>query len=111
MQRFAVAGKTQILDAPVTFFFDDVDPVRAPPIVADLGPGADQLQRPETIELVAAYYAIERPLPPRMILLTPHKGPLVLSMKSERDPARSFSGAAGAGRTVVEARDRVSTSN
>ena len=49
----------QILDVPVAFFFDDVDPVRAVPIVVDLDPEVDQLQRPETIELVAAYYAID----------------------------------------------------
>jgi transcriptional regulator with XRE-family HTH domain len=48
----------QILDVPVTFFFDDVDPVCAPPVMVDLGLEADQLQRPETVELVAAYYEI-----------------------------------------------------
>jgi transcriptional regulator with XRE-family HTH domain len=49
----------QILDVPVAFFFDDVDPVRAAPIEVDLGPEADQLRWPETIELVTAYYEID----------------------------------------------------
>ena len=54
----------RVLDVPVTFFFDDVDPVRAPAIPAGFAepaatiPGGDPLQQPETIELVAAYYEI-----------------------------------------------------
>jgi hypothetical protein len=49
----------------VSFFFDSVDPVRAPAIPADFAEEpaeafqSDPLRRPETPELVAAYFAIE----------------------------------------------------
>jgi len=51
----------RVLDVPVTFFFDDVDPVRAPAIPKGLAPEraeADDLQREETVDLVAAYFEI-----------------------------------------------------
>jgi transcriptional regulator with XRE-family HTH domain len=55
-----------VLAVPVSFFFDDMDPVRAPAIAADFAETvtreaieADLLQRRETVELVSAYYAIE----------------------------------------------------
>jgi transcriptional regulator with XRE-family HTH domain len=57
----------QILDVPIVFFYDDVDPVRAPAIPEGFSEPAlgaddgDQLHRPETIELVAAYYEISDP--------------------------------------------------
>src|SRR4051794_23281981 len=54
---------SQVLDVPVSFFFDDTDPVRAPamsfaepPAVAT---ASDPLRKPETIEIVRAYFAIE----------------------------------------------------
>ena len=56
---------SRVLDVPVSFFFDDVDPVRAPAIPNDgAAPPAetfdsDPLRRRETIELVDAYYAID----------------------------------------------------
>jgi transcriptional regulator with XRE-family HTH domain len=59
----------QILGVSVGFFFDDVDPVRAVPIVVDLDPEVDQLERPETIELVAAYYAIDETIRRRLFNL------------------------------------------
>src|SRR5947207_6027813 len=53
---------SRVLDVPVSFFFDDVDPVRAPAIPGGFGepPTAeavafDPFRRPETIELVEAY--------------------------------------------------------
>ena len=56
---------SRVLDVPVSFFFDDVDPVRAPAISggfaeppAEAGE-SDPLRRRETIELVEAYYAID----------------------------------------------------
>jgi len=51
------------LDEPVSFFFDDMDPVRAPAIPAgfDEAFGADPLRQPETVELVGAYYRIDDP--------------------------------------------------
>src|SRR5437870_10009726 len=56
---------SQVLDVPVSFFFDDMDPVRAPAIPAGFaepaaeGFDADPLRRRETVELVDAYYAID----------------------------------------------------
>src|SRR5947207_2300379 len=58
---------SRVLDVPVSFFFDDVDPVRAPAIPGGFTePPAeafesDPLRKPETIELVEAYYAIDDP--------------------------------------------------
>lgn len=48
-----------VLDVPVGFFYDDVDPVQAPP-VEPIGKAieGDHFQYEETVELVAAYYAI-----------------------------------------------------
>src|SRR3954462_12063224 len=52
---------SRVLDVPVSFFFDDTDPVRAPAIPAGFAePPAeafesDPLRRPETVELVDAY--------------------------------------------------------
>jgi hypothetical protein len=53
-----------VLDVPVTFFFDDTDPVRAPATGGFAEPPAeafesDPLRKPETIELVRAYFSIE----------------------------------------------------
>jgi transcriptional regulator with XRE-family HTH domain len=52
----------RVLDVPVAFFYDDVDPVRAPPIpegfVEALSAEEDHLRSEESIELVASYYAI-----------------------------------------------------
>src|SRR5437764_9818936 len=56
---------SRALDVPVSFFFDDVDPVRAPAIPGGFSePPAeafesDPLRKRETIELVEAYYAID----------------------------------------------------
>jgi transcriptional regulator with XRE-family HTH domain len=55
---------SRVLDVPVSFFFDDMDPVRAPAIPAGFNepPGeafdSDPLRKRETIELVNAYYRI-----------------------------------------------------
>ena len=55
---------SRVLDVPVTFFFDDTDPVRAPARGGLAEPPAEELEvdplrKPETIELVRAYFAIE----------------------------------------------------
>ena len=56
---------SRVLDVPVSFFFDDMDPVRAPAIPGGFAePPAeafesDPLRRRETVELVDAYYAVE----------------------------------------------------
>src|SRR3954452_1664995 len=53
---------SQVLDIPVSFFFDDTDPVRAPAVGGFSGPPTkdfetDTLRRPETLELARAYWA------------------------------------------------------
>ena len=53
----------RILDVPIAFFYDEVDPVRAPAIADGFSEPAraipdDPLRRPETIDLVEAYYDI-----------------------------------------------------
>jgi transcriptional regulator with XRE-family HTH domain len=55
---------SRVLDVPVSFFFDDIDPVRAPAmggfserVAEDFE--ADPLRKPETLELVRAYFSIE----------------------------------------------------
>jgi transcriptional regulator with XRE-family HTH domain len=55
---------SQVLDVPVSFFFDDTDPVRAPATGGFAEPPdeafeSDPLRKPETIELVRAYCAIK----------------------------------------------------
>src|SRR6187200_2817808 len=56
---------SRVLDVPVSFFFDDRDPVRAPAIpggFAEPPPEpfeSDPLRRRETVELIEAYYAID----------------------------------------------------
>jgi transcriptional regulator with XRE-family HTH domain len=58
---------SRVLDVPVSFFFDDMDPVRAPAIPAGFAEppaeafDSDPLRKRETIELVSAYYRIEDP--------------------------------------------------
>jgi transcriptional regulator with XRE-family HTH domain len=55
---------SRVLDVPVSFFFDDMDPVRAPAIPGGFAEPAaeafesDPLRRPETVELIDAYFAI-----------------------------------------------------
>jgi len=52
----------RILGVPVAFFYDDVDPVNAPPIPVGFGEASsaedDHLRSEETVDLVASYYAI-----------------------------------------------------
>src|SRR3954464_10419124 len=55
---------SRILDVPVSFFFDDTDPVRAPAMGGFAEPPAeafesDPLRKRETVELVRAYSSIE----------------------------------------------------
>src|SRR5207245_4875626 len=58
---------SRVLDVPVSFFFDDMAPVRAPAIPAGFAEpaaeafDADPLRRRETMELVGAYYRIDDP--------------------------------------------------
>ena len=56
---------SRVLDVPVSFFFDDMDPVRAPAIPGGFAEppaeafDSDPMRRRETVELVDAYYAVE----------------------------------------------------
>src|SRR5690348_16538935 len=55
---------SRVLDVPVSFFFDDTDPVRAPAMGGFAEPPAeafesDPLRKRETVELVRAYFSIE----------------------------------------------------
>src|SRR3982751_1631732 len=55
---------SRVLDVPVSFFFDDTDPVRAPAMGGFAEPPAeafesDPLRKRETLELIRAYFAIE----------------------------------------------------
>jgi transcriptional regulator with XRE-family HTH domain len=55
---------SRVLDVPISFFFDDTDPVRAPAMGGFAEPPAetfeaDPLRKQETIELVRAYFSIE----------------------------------------------------
>ena len=55
---------SRVLDVPVSFFFDDTDPVRAPAMGGFAEPPAeafesDPLRKRETVELVQAYFSIE----------------------------------------------------
>src|SRR5438046_4002066 len=56
---------SRVMDVPVSFFFDDVDPVRAPAIPGGFAEppaeafDSDPLRRRETVELVDAYYDID----------------------------------------------------
>src|SRR5260370_35964787 len=56
---------SRVLDVPVSFFFDDMDPVRAPAIPGGFAEppaepfDSDPLRRRETVELVDAFYAVE----------------------------------------------------
>lgn len=55
---------SRVLDVPISFFFDDTDPVRVPALGGFAEPPAEAfesnpLHKRETIELVRAYFAIE----------------------------------------------------
>ncbi len=52
---------TQILDVPVSFFFDDMPADRAGPAPSGNGQYPDVLLRRETLEFVCAYYRITNP--------------------------------------------------
>ena len=56
---------SSVLDVPVSFFFDETDPVRAPAIPMGFeetpqeGFDSDPMRKRETVELIGAYYEIE----------------------------------------------------
>ncbi len=52
---------TQILDVPVSYFYDDMPADRAGPAPSGNGQEPDVLLKSETLELVRAYYRITNP--------------------------------------------------
>ena len=56
---------SRVLDVPVSFFYDETDPVRAPAIPTGFGEepqegfDSDPMRRRETLELIDAYYDID----------------------------------------------------
>src|SRR6202012_4143264 len=56
---------SRVLDVPVSFFFDDIDPVRAPAIPHGFAEppqeafDADPLRQNETYDLINAYFTLE----------------------------------------------------
>ena len=55
---------SRVLDVPISFFFDDTDPVRAPAMGGFAEPAADAfefdpLRKQQAIELVRAYFSIQ----------------------------------------------------
>lgn len=50
----------RVLDVPISFFYDDIDPLQAPP-VETRGAQEDVLHQVETLDLVTAYYSIADP--------------------------------------------------
>jgi transcriptional regulator with XRE-family HTH domain len=64
---------TRVLDVPIKFFYDPLDPVRAPAMLGGFAEtpaeafDTDPLRRKEMIELVEAYHAIGDPLVQRRL--------------------------------------------
>jgi transcriptional regulator with XRE-family HTH domain len=63
---------SRLLDVPISFFFDNTDPVRAPAMSfaepASEAIASDLLSKPETLELVRAFFTIEDPMVRRRLL-------------------------------------------
>ncbi len=88
---------SRVLDVPVSFFFDDTDPVRAPamggfaePPVEDFE--ADPLHKEERIELVRAYFAIEDATVRRRLLDLAKALAAESDATAEKPPAPSSAG-------------------
>jgi transcriptional regulator with XRE-family HTH domain len=90
---------SRVLDVPISFFFDDTDPVRAPATGGFSEPPAeafesDPLRKRETLELIRAYFAIEDATVRRRLL------DLAKALAAEADPGgeKSSGGPAKRGR-------------
>ncbi len=85
---------SRVLDVPVSFFFDDMDPVRAPAIPGGFseppaeGFESDPLRRRETVELVDAYYTIDD-VTVRRRLLELARALAAEGERTDKTPARS----------------------
>ena len=86
---------SRVLDVPVSFFFDDTDPVRAPAIPGGFAEPAveafdsDPLRRRETIELVEAYFTVEDPAIRRRLLELAKVLAAEADRPGEKQPARA----------------------
>jgi transcriptional regulator with XRE-family HTH domain len=64
---------TRVLDVPIKFFYDPLDPVRAPAMLGGFAEtpaeafDTDPLHRQETVDLVEAYHAIGDPMVQRRL--------------------------------------------
>ena len=86
---------SRVLDVPVSFFFDDTDPVRAPATGGFAEPAAealsDPLRKPETIDLVRAYFAIEDAAVRRRLLNLAKALAAESDKTAEKSPTRAVS--------------------
>src|ERR1700692_3691298 len=86
---------SRVLDVPVSFFFDDMDPVRAPAIPGGFAEppaeafDSDPLRRRETVELVDAYYTIDDPAVRRRLFELARTLATEGDRATEKTPARS----------------------
>jgi transcriptional regulator with XRE-family HTH domain len=86
---------SEVLCVPVTFFFDAVDPAAAPALpdgVAEPQAAAfesDPFRRPETVQLVSAFYAIRQPVLRRSLY---DLARTLAESASTGSPGRSFTG-------------------
>jgi transcriptional regulator with XRE-family HTH domain len=87
---------SRVLDVPVSFFFDDIDPVRAPAIPGGFSEppveafDSDPMHKRETIELVDAYYAIDDAAVRRRLLELARALAAGGDPASEKHPARAI---------------------
>ncbi len=90
---------SRVLDVPVSFFFDDLDPVRAPAIPGGFSEppaeafDSDPLRRRETVELVEAYYAIDDTAVRRRLLELARALAAEGERTTDQIPVRSIRGA------------------
>jgi transcriptional regulator with XRE-family HTH domain len=86
---------SRVMDVPVSFFFDDVDPVRAPAIPGGFSEPpqeafeSDPLRKRETVELVDAYYTIEDAAVRRRLFELARTLAADADRAAEKAPARS----------------------
>ncbi|HEV2336064.1 MAG TPA: helix-turn-helix transcriptional regulator [Stellaceae bacterium] len=87
---------SRVLDVPVSFFFDDVDPVRAPAIPGGFAEppaeafDSDPMRRRETVDLVEAYYAIDDTAVRRRLLDLARALATEGERSADQTPARSL---------------------
>jgi transcriptional regulator with XRE-family HTH domain len=86
---------SRVLDVPISFFFDDTDPVRAPAIPGGFAePPAeafesDPLRKPEAAELIDAYFKITDQTVRRRLLDLAKALAAEGEPAGEKDPARA----------------------